>query len=157
MRKLYTREPTGEIRYHEAWISDGQLVEHWGVLGKRGQTKEHVVPSGMEEGAALVSVLGPAEAAGFAEIDDLRTLIIEYALDSWGSVDDLQRRTEVEERMSELLGWTGLGHCDGGSIGSGTMEVCCLVVDFEIARRVIEEDLRGSPLASYARIYDEGA
>lgn len=30
-----------------------------------------------------------------------------------------------------MLGWTGLGHVDGGSIGSGTMEVGCEVVDFE--------------------------
>ena len=41
--------------------------------------------------------------------------------------------------MDEVLGWTGLGHTDGGSIGSGTMEVGCVVVDFEIAKKVIEE------------------
>src|SRR5262249_42675093 len=53
------------------------------------------------------------------------------------------------------LGWTGLGNCDGGSIGSGTMEVCCFVVDFKIARRVIEDDLKNTKFADYSRIYDE--
>jgi hypothetical protein len=83
-------------------------------------------------------------------------VIIEYTLDSWGKGTDHDRRIEVEDRMNELLGWTGVGHCDGGSIGSGTMEVCCLVVDVDVAREVIEEDLRGSPYADYSRIYAEG-
>jgi hypothetical protein len=33
---------------------------------------------------------------------------------------------------------------DGGSSGMGTMEVCCLVVDAEIAERVIRQGLLGS-------------
>jgi len=28
---------------------------------------------------------------------------------------------------------------DGGSIGSGTMEAGCIVVDFDIAKKIIEE------------------
>ena len=53
--------------------------------------------------------------------------------------------------MDETLGWTGLGHCDGGSIGSDTMEVCCLVVDFDTAAKAIEADLRGTEFADYTR------
>ena len=59
--------------------------------------------------------------------------------------------------MNETLGWAGLGHCDGGSIGSDTMEVCCFVVDFDIAKSVIEADLQGTEFADFTRIYDEGA
>jgi hypothetical protein len=58
--------------------------------------------------------------------------------------------------MDETLGWTGLGACDGGSIGGGTMEVCNFVVDFDVAKRVIEEDLAGTEFADYVRIYREG-
>ncbi|WP_201778926.1 hypothetical protein [Rhodopirellula islandica] len=54
--------------------------------------------------------------------------------------------------MNETLGWTGLGHCDGGSIGSGTMETCCIVVDFEIAKRVIAADLAGTKFADFTQI-----
>jgi hypothetical protein len=57
--------------------------------------------------------------------------------------------------MNEVLGWTGLGHCDGGSIGSGTMEVCCMVVDVDIATRVIESDLKNTEFEDYSRIYEE--
>jgi len=55
--------------------------------------------------------------------------------------------------MDEVLGWTGLGHTDGGSIGSGTMEVGCIVVDFDIAKKVVEENLKGSEFANYSRIF----
>jgi len=54
-----------------------------------------------------------------------------------GDEQDLTKRYAVEARMNEALGWTGLGRCAGSSIGSGTMEVCCLVIDFNIANRVI--------------------
>ena len=59
--------------------------------------------------------------------------------------------------MDEVLGWTGLGHCEGGSIGSGTMEVCCFVVDFDIAKKVIETKLKDTEFADYTRIFDENA
>jgi hypothetical protein len=49
------------------------------------------------------------------------------------------------------------GICDVGSIGSGTMEVCCFVVDFEIGRKVIEDDLKCTEFGYYTRIYDQNA
>lgn len=156
MIKLYKRMPNGELRYHEAWAADGKIVEHWGVVGERGETKEHESPPRGEQDSALRQLLAPAAADGFVEVEDLRSLIIEYKLDSWGSGSDAERRADIESRMNELLGWTGLGHCDSGSIGSGTMEVCCLVVDASLGLRVIEDDLLGSPYADYSRIYEEG-
>jgi hypothetical protein len=139
MIKLYKRMPTGETRYHEAWTSGRTIVEHWGVVGERGETREHKRGPGLNADAALRAVLATAAADGFAEVDDPRTLIIEYRLESWGEPGDVERRGKIEDRMNELLGWTGLGHCDGGSIGSGSM------------------DLRDSPFAGYSRIYEEGA
>lgn len=48
-----------------------------------------------------------------------------------------------------------MGMCDGGSIGSGSMEVCSYVVDFEVAKILIENDLAGTEFANYTRIFDE--
>ena len=59
--------------------------------------------------------------------------------------------------MNELLGWTGLGACDGGSIGSGTMEVVNFVVDFDLAKSVIARDLADTEFGDYTRVYDERA
>jgi hypothetical protein len=95
------------------------------------------------------------KAEGFSEIpdDDLKRLLIEYKIEGMGNEADLDKRHKLEDRMNETLGWTGLGNCDGGSIGSGTMEVCCLVVDFEKAKRIVEEDLTGTEFADFTRMY----
>ena len=96
-------------------------------------------------------------ADGFSSIapEDHCTLLIEYNVEGMGTREDIEKRHRLEERMDETLGWTGLGACDGGSIGSGTMEVCNFVVDFEIAKAVIESDLKGTEFGDYSRIYDE--
>ena len=72
-----------------------------------------------------------------------------------GTKSDVEKRHRLQDRMDETLGWSGLGHCDGGSIGSGTMEVCCFMVDFELAKSVIQADLEKSEFADYTRVYDE--
>lgn len=46
--------------------------------------------------------------------DECDILIIEYKIDGWGAKDDLEKRHAVQDRMNELLGWTGVGWCDGG-------------------------------------------
>jgi hypothetical protein len=76
-------------------------------------------------------------------------------VDGFGTEDDLNKRNRLMERMDETLGWTGLGNCDGGSIGSNTMEICAYVADFEIAEKTIQEDLKGTEFDDFARIYDE--
>lgn len=75
--------------------------------------------------------------------------------EAWDNGKDLDKRYELQSRMDETLGWTGLGHCDGGSIGSGTMEVCCIVIDYDLAKEVIEADLDKTEFADYKRIYCE--
>jgi len=92
---------------------------------------------------------------GYVEIaeDKVSFLEIEFKIDGFGTEQDLDKRHRLEERMDELLGWTGLGNTDGGSSGSGTMEVGCVVVDFDIAKKVIEQDLKNTEFADYTRIF----
>ncbi len=157
MWKLYKRID-GVLHYHEAWCDGGTLCEHLGVVGERGETREHPIDEDAGEEEAVEAVLRPVEEAGFAPIEpeDHAILLVEYKVDGMGVRADLEKRHALEERLNDTLGWTGLGHCDGGSIGSGTMEVCCFVVDFEVARRCIADDLAGTEFADYTRIYDEG-
>ena len=63
-------------------------------------------------------------------------LVIVFSVEGSGTAKDLDKRYQIERRLNQLLGWYGLGHVDGGSIGSGTMEIDCLVIDFDIADRV---------------------
>jgi predicted DNA-binding WGR domain protein len=106
MVKLYRRSADGELRYHEAWVNGREVVEHWGIVGERGSAETHPQRAGRSAAATLQDVLARARAEGFEEIDpeDHATLIIEYALDSWGSAENADLRHEVESRMNELLG-----------------------------------------------------
>ncbi len=159
MLKLYRRNAGRIDAYHEAWVHGSKITEHWGPLGERGESREHRRNKKLSEDENLKHVLKRPIVAGYEpfDTDDHAVLLIEFSINEMGSTEDLGKRHALEERMNETLGWAGLGHCDGGSIGSGTMEVCCLVVDFEIAKRVIKDELKGTKFADYSRIYDERA
>lgn len=159
MLKLYKIAP-GDARYWETWNNDdGTHTVHWGRLGDKGQSK--TVKSSLFKKAevAIQSEIDQLVADGYAPVDseDHRVLLIEYEVEGFGNDADLSKRHRLEERMNETLGWTGLGACDGGSIGSGTMEVCCFVVDFQTAKEIVAKDLENTEFSNYIRIYDEGA
>ncbi len=157
MLKLYRFTDTKK-EYWETWDNDdGSHTVHWGELGTTGQSKE-VKGSLLKKPEKIIQKeVDEMVSSGFKPIDDEYTLLIEYAVESMGAKEDVEKRHRLEERMSETLGWSGLGHCDGGSIGSGTMEVCNFVVDFEVAKSVIEADLKDTEFENYTRIYDEEA
>ena len=159
MLKLYKRVDN-EILYWETWDKDEKTgVIHWGVVGQRGEDKE--IKSGLFSNfrKEIQKEVDKKIAEGYVEINDsdLFTLLIEFNVDGHGTTADVDKRHKLEDKMKEVLGWTGLGDCDGGSIGSGTMEVCCFVVDFDIAKQVIETKLKDTEFADYTRIFDENA
>ncbi len=159
MLKLYRLSGT-EKRYWETWDNDDEThTIHWGLLGTRGETKtvKRTLPGKAE--SQIQSEIDALVRDGFhpIEVDDHRILLVEFQVNGFGTEDDLSKRHRLEDRMNETLGWTGLGHCDGGSIGSGTMEACCYVVDFELAKATVAADLLGTEFGDYTRIYDEDA
>ncbi|MDJ0919573.1 MAG: hypothetical protein QNI84_00470 [Henriciella sp.] len=160
MFRLYKRDENGRaVAYHEAWAEPERrrIVEHWGLVGEAGDTLVHRIWFFGSLEKQFNSILDPARALGFAEIetDEYQLLIVEYAVEGFGSKEDLDKRYSLEDRLNEILGWTGLGFCDGGESGSDIMNAACFVVDFEQAKAVIEETLEGSEFADYARMYQE--
>jgi hypothetical protein len=148
MLKLY-KLCDGIRRYRE--------TEHWGTVGEEGETREHIVPRQADPDRFILALLRPAADEGFCPIEDSEhiILLIEYRIVAFGTRLDLDMRHALEKRMDQTLGWSGLGRCDGGSSGSGTMEVCCLVVDFDIAKRIIIEDLKDTEFSDYARSFQQ--
>ncbi|MDR2723587.1 MAG: hypothetical protein LBB25_00050 [Holosporaceae bacterium] len=65
------------------------------------------------------------------------------------------KRFELQDFMNEFLFEIGLGLCDGGSTGAGTMEICCLVADYDLAKQLISEKLKSTKFADYCRIYEQ--
>lgn len=159
MLKLYKMDDRPP-RYWETWDNtDGSHTVHWGVLGQTGETRT-VKPSLLKRATRKIQVeIDSLVSEGYRpiEMDSHRILLVEYSVDGFGNSDDLDKRHRLESKMNETLGWTGLGHCDGGSIGSDTMEACCYVADFNIAKSVVEADLKGTEFENYTRIYDERA
>jgi hypothetical protein len=156
MLKLY-KFAGGSKSYWETWEHNGVHTVHWGTLGTRGDSKELRSTFFKKATDVIQEEIDQRVAEGFGPIEseDHATLLIEFAVDGMGSSTDLDKRHRLQERMDETLGWTGLGNCDGGSIGSGTMEVCCYVVDFDVAKSSIEADLKDTEFADYTRIYRE--
>ena len=155
MVKLY-KNIDGQLHYWETWDNDGNTATiHWGIVGQKGQQKE--IKSGLLTNfrKTVQKEIDQKLKEGYSEFgeDKVSYLEIEYKIDGFGTEADLDKRQRLEERMDETLGWTGLGHTDGGSIGSGTMEVGCIVVDFDIAKKVIEEDLKDTEFGDFLRIH----
>jgi predicted DNA-binding WGR domain protein len=158
MEKLYRNNGAGTIEYWEAWESETECyIVHWGELGTTGTSKQ--VNSGFLKSAEkkVQAEIANKRSEGFAPIspDDHVVLVIEYAVDGFGTPHDLEKLHALEGRMNELLGWTGLGSCDGSSIGSDSMEVANFVVDYGAAESVIRGDLTGTEFGDFARIYAE--
>ena len=156
--KLY-KTVENEIHYWETWdINEKKGATNTGLIGKEGDYKE--IKSGLLSNfrKTIQKEIDRHCADGFHEVDIEQhyTLLIEFSVDRMGTEQDVEKRTRLQDHMNEMLGWNGLGHCDGGSIGSGTMEVCCFVIDFEIAKNVIEKNLKETEFSDYLRIYDEG-
>jgi len=157
MIKLYRF--SGSLKeYWEAWKeASGAFTVHWGELGTQGHRKTVKNSFWTRASKSVEAESKGMIAEGFDEIepDAHRVVIVEYAVEGMGTAVQLDKRHRLEERLNATLGWTGLGAVDGGSIGSGTMEVCAFVVDFDLAKKVIEADLVGTEFADYTRIYDE--
>lgn len=148
------------MHYWETWEKQTEMgVVHWGIVGQQGQNKEVKSTEGVSFKVTIGKEVEEKMQEGYRKIpmDAHSTLLIEYKVDGTGTNIDVDKRQRLESKMNETLGWTGLGKCDGGSIGSGAMEVGCFVVDFSTAKKIIEQDLKGTEFADYTRIYHENA
>jgi hypothetical protein len=159
MLKLY-KQIDNELHYWETWDKDNNTgIVHKGIIGTKGNFRE--VKSGFTtnfQEKIQAEILEQTE-NGFRpiETENHTRLLIEFNVEEMGTEKDVEKKHRLQNRMDETLGWTGLGFCDGGSIGTGTMEVCCFVVDFGIAKKTIETDLDGTEFSDFKRIYNEEA
>jgi hypothetical protein len=150
MFKRYRRSG-GVIDYHEAWPADGAVIEHWGVCGERGETREHPAPAAADQRKVLGELKAKAAALGFKAVPISRhaQLVVGRPIAGMGTPQALEERHALEAFLDEQTGWLGLGHCDGGSIGSGSMEAFCFVVDAPIARAALTRVLAASPFSGF--------
>lgn len=154
MIKFY-KTVNNKLHYWETWDNDNQSATvHWGVVGQTG--KDKTVRSGFFKSyhKKIQEEIDKRITENYTDFENMDVVYMEvvYQIEGMGTNQDLEKRHALENRLNELLGWTGLGHVDGGSIGSGTMEVGCEVVDFETAYQVIQEDLKDSEFQDFLEI-----
>jgi hypothetical protein len=152
--KLY-KKAGKDLLYREGWFSGDRVFEHWGTCGERGSVREHGA-LGLHDAARILNRLkSSARQEGFKSRSksQMTTLVVEYPIERFGTSTDLKTRHMIEDRLNELVGWLGLGHLDGGSTGSGSMDVFLIVVDFEVAKTAIELAAKGTDLDGFSRIY----
>ncbi|MGD0736177.1 MAG: hypothetical protein ABR976_13570 [Terracidiphilus sp.] len=140
--KVY-RTKDGIMEYWDSWTESGVVFIHSGKVGEPGQTRTFNLK---ERGAAtqILKEVEQIEKSGFTarQFEEDVQVVIHYRLERWGSVDDHTRRVAIEDLMTNCLRRTGLGYCDGGDIGSGTINIFCEVVDAAIAEPIIVNQLR---------------
>lgn len=155
MIKLYKRVG-GEWLYWEAWeSSDRSVTVHWGTLGDTGRTRQVRVPAGDSADGIILRESQEPHADGYTEVDPKNhsQVVVQFKTkDAWGDTADLEKRERVEGLLNECLGWTGNGHCDGGDIGSGTINAYSFVIDPFIARDAIVDALKKNNLIAGAII-----
>lgn len=151
MLKLYKRH-ANQLHYWEYWETRPKHgVIHWGIAGERGERKDIKAPSVAAFQALLDEQTAAKRQEGFAEPTKEYDLIIEYPVKRM-TAKHLDKLVRLEERLDQLLGWAGLGHCDGHGHGFGMMDISCVVVDFELAKRLIEAELEYTEFARYSSI-----
>jgi len=155
MVKLYKKEG-GRRLYREAWIAGDEIVEHWGTCREHGRSSSRALRDGESAKQAFTDFTDRARELGYRLLPPSRQkmMVVQYPVEGFGGLDDLARRHAIEEHLNQMLGWNGLGHVDGGSMGMGTMDIACVVVDRRLAREIIVRSLvakgYGKPLRIHA-------
>jgi hypothetical protein len=88
---------------------------------------------------------------------NLPSLVIEYKIPRNKDSAYLEKRHALEDWLDGLLRKNKLGECDGGAIGSGTMEVFCDVKDYAKARALVAKAIKSTPFADFERMYKVAA
>lgn len=156
MIKLY-KESNNTIHYFEIWINeDKTLTIHQGKLGEVGETENlDTKNKDLPTDVLLAKYISDKKEIGYKELNDLTEFIVQYSYEEdCDQAELIEKRDYVESLFNNCLGWTGNGHCDGGDIGAGTMNIFCYVVDKNIAihtiLEVLEEDLLDNLKIAYA-------
>lgn len=51
------------------------------------------------------------------------SLVVQFPTETWGTVADLEKRNWLADRLDQALRSKRNGECDGGDIGSGTINI----------------------------------
>ena len=140
--KVY-RTVDGFMEFWESWNEGTEAFIRSGKVGEMSEIRKFTMKD-PRQASEMIKEIERVRKAGFAprEMEQMIQVVIHYRLERWGSTEDHDRRVKIEDLMNDCLIPTGLGFCDGGDIGSGTINIFCEVVDAAVAERIIVDKLR---------------
>lgn len=83
------------------------------------------------------------------------TMVIQFRTSEkqyFGTLDELHWRHEREDELDKLLRDEGLGDCDGGQAGGGSMEIFCYVTDIQRAVELVRQYLTNHEWIQFCKI-----
>lgn len=145
MIKLY-RKNNDTIHYFEVWLNEDNisLTTHKGVLGDVGETEDvfYDEEDDLPVKVGMAKIVSDLKLLGYSDNISHTEIVVQF---SYKDNEDMSmlvdKRQHIEALLNECLGWTGNGHCDGGDIGSGSMNLFCYVINKDIALQTILEML----------------
>jgi hypothetical protein len=140
--KVY-RTVDGVTEYWESWNEGTEAFIRSGKVGEISEVRKFTMKD-PRQASELMKEIDRVQKTGFTprEMEQMIQVVIHYRLERWGSTEDHDRRVKIEDLMNDCLIPTGLGYCDGGDIGNGTINIFCEVVDAAVAERIIVDKLR---------------
>lgn len=137
---LYRMDSDTGWRFVSVWHHENSLHELTGTSGRRGDLKEHADISQHDAARLHASLKREAKAAGFKALSmrHMKALTVFYDANPAEGSRSAAWRHEIEDAWNNLLGWYGLGFCDGGASGLGTHDIHIFVVDRPAALQAIE-------------------
>lgn len=123
------------LLYWEVWEDDKILTVHYGIIGDTGETEEIKLRLFQNAEKVMEKLAKDKLNEGYKHLDEdeLIELVVQYPYEENHMEEALELRYMVEDLMNECLGWTGNGFCDGGDVGSGTINIFNYVIDVEKA------------------------
>ncbi|WP_088292303.1 hypothetical protein [Bacillus mycoides] len=148
MIKLIKQEKD-KILYWEVWEEDEKtLIVHCGCVGDTGEMYEIELYPFQRVEKEMKELADEQLAGGYKELDEeeLIEFVLQYEYTDDQLEEALEKRQQVQEIMDEVLGWSGNGHCDGGDIGSGTINIFTFVIDVDKALETTLDELGNQQL-----------
>lgn len=166
MIKTYRRDDAGTLWYRECWKHDKIFITHEGKVGTKGKTIRQSPRSRIQPNKPTIKQYfdqfpASARADGYEPIaDEAHGWVF---LQIWTDTPDLSSPfdtwilDEGEAALNELVGWLGVGECDGCDVGgtppeksgfTGTrVNLFCRVVDVPIGVKALRKFVNQHDLA----------
>lgn len=147
MHKLFKRTEDGTLVHRQVWAHGDTLHINEGTVGSQGQHRtipavDDPPPASSTLAEMMDDYVAAARAEGYREVpeDDQGWVVLQLGLTSALAKNpaDASLLERGQAELDEVLGWRGVGHCDGFDVGppvagggEPVVNFFCVVIDLD--------------------------